>query len=449
MKNILRLSGLLLVFAVCTGMGGNTGIPTSGAGSGTVTSVSGALGLTVTNPTTTPAVSLPTGTAAQVMLMNAGATAWVAVTMSGDATIGSTGVVAVNSVQSGATGTSPAAGDSSTKLSTTAFVANAVAALNPALSALYATTTVLPFTPAYLNGAAGVGATLISTSFGALTVDGITAAVGDYVLVKNQAAPAQQGLYTVTATGGGAAFYTLTRALDYDTASDILIGTVIAVGTGTTNGGTSWRQTTAVATVGTDAISYAQFTYPLAKTLNTLTAPDAGTRTATSGRYFKGDGTNWNTSSGSASGTGACGASTWASTLNSDAAPTCTQPNYTDIAGTQPVDLLFGISGTPTASQILPSACTRTLTFPADFTAANGAATSVASCGTNPSETDDYLVKVAGTQIGDVSLSTSCVATLTTVSHVAKTCTATQRIEVDAPATVSGANIAIVISGTR
>src|SRR5216683_457878 len=115
----------------------------------------------------------------------------------------------------------------------------------------------------------------------------------------------------------------------------------------------------------------------------------------------------------------------------------------TGVTTNPPADLLFSVSGTPTASQIFPGACTRTLTFPADFTAANGAATSVASCGTNPSETDDYLVKVAGTQIGDVSLSTSCVATLTTVSHVAKTCTATQRIEVDAPATVSGANIAI------
>jgi hypothetical protein len=50
-----------------------------------------------------------------------------------------------------------------------------------------------------------------------------------------------------------------------------------------------------------------------------------------SGRYLKGNGTGFVTSSGSASGTGACGSHTWASTLNSDAAPSCTQPTYTDL----------------------------------------------------------------------------------------------------------------------
>jgi hypothetical protein len=33
------------------------------------------------------------------------------------------------------------------------------------------------------------------------------------------------------------------------------------------------------------------------------------------------------------SGTGACGANTWASTLNDNAAPTCTQPAFTNISG--------------------------------------------------------------------------------------------------------------------
>jgi hypothetical protein len=39
-------------------------------------------------------------------------------------------------------------------------------------------------------------------------------------------------------------------------------------------------------------------------------------------------------SSGAASGTGACTAHNWTSTLNADAAPTCTQPAFTDISGT-------------------------------------------------------------------------------------------------------------------
>ena len=48
--------------------------------------------------------------------------------------------------------------------------------------------------------------------------------------------------------------------------------------------------------------------------------------TATSGRYLKGDGSVWGTSTGAASGTGACGAGDFVSTLNADAAPTCTTP---------------------------------------------------------------------------------------------------------------------------
>ena len=55
--------------------------------------------------------------------------------------------------------------------------------------------------------------------------------------------------------------------------------------------------------------------------------------TATSGRYLKGDGTDFVTSNGSASGTGACGARTAATTLNSDAIQTCTE--FVDIASTQ------------------------------------------------------------------------------------------------------------------
>ena len=55
---------------------------------------------------------------------------------------------------------------------------------------------------------------------------------------------------------------------------------------------------------------------------------------ATSGRYLKGDGTNFVQSSGAASGTGACAANQWASTLNADSAPTCTQPAFSNLSGT-------------------------------------------------------------------------------------------------------------------
>jgi len=136
-----------------------------------------------------------------------------------------------------------------------------------------------------------------------------------------------------------------------------------------------------------------------------------------------------------------------------DAAPAISGANFTSSTipktalafSTQPYEIHLGITGTPTASQAYPDTCAQSVNFPANFTTP----TSVVSCGSNPAETDDYIVKVAGTQIGDISISTSCVATLNTVSHTTQGCTAAQRIELDAPATVSGSNISIVIVGTR
>lgn len=54
---------------------------------------------------------------------------------------------------------------------------------------------------------------------------------------------------------------------------------------------------------------------------------------ATSGRYLKGDGTNFIVSTGSASGVGACPANQWANAANSDAAPTCAQPGFSNLSG--------------------------------------------------------------------------------------------------------------------
>src|SRR5258708_3402495 len=60
-------------------------------------------------------------------------------------------------------------------------------------------------TATYANGALGVGATLTNSGAQvALTLDGVTLAVNDRVLIKNQAAPAQNGIYTVTTVGTGA-----------------------------------------------------------------------------------------------------------------------------------------------------------------------------------------------------------------------------------------------------
>lgn len=106
----------------------------------------------------------------------------------------------------------------------------------------------------YNNGTAGVGATL--TLSNALSVlDGYTLLNGDRVLVKDEAAQANNGIYT-WATGGTV----LTRATDFDTAAEIASGDFTFITYGTLYASTGWVQTTAVTTVGTDPIVWAQFT---------------------------------------------------------------------------------------------------------------------------------------------------------------------------------------------
>ena len=108
-------------------------------------------------------------------------------------------------------------------------------------------------TVTYNNGSAGVGATL--TLSNPLTVlDGYTLQNGDRVLVKNEAAQANNGIYT-WATGGTV----LTRATDFDTAAEIAGGDFTFVTNGTLYDNTGWVQTDEVTTVGTDPIVFVQF----------------------------------------------------------------------------------------------------------------------------------------------------------------------------------------------
>ena len=109
-------------------------------------------------------------------------------------------------------------------------------------------------TVTYNNGTAGVGATL--TLSNALSVlDGYTLLNGDRVLVKNEATQANNGIYT-WATGGTV----LTRATDFDTATEIASGDFTFVTYGTLYASTGWVQTNPVTTVGTDSIVWSQFT---------------------------------------------------------------------------------------------------------------------------------------------------------------------------------------------
>lgn len=123
-----------------------------------------------------------------------------------------------------------------------------------------ATTAALSGSPTYSNGTAGVGATLTRGSNGALgTIDGVTLAVDDRILVKNQATTLQNGVYTITDLGSASTPYILTRTTDSDETAD-LDSQIASPNSGSTNRGRLWGQQTTDPTVGTSAITYVQTT---------------------------------------------------------------------------------------------------------------------------------------------------------------------------------------------
>ncbi len=107
----------------------------------------------------------------------------------------------------------------------------------------------------YNNGTSGVGATLTVAGGTFGTIDGVTLANGSRVLVKNEAAPANNGIYVRTSTT------VLTRTSDFDnTPSGEIAGAFTFIQGGTINGDTGWVCTTDNPVVmGTTAINFSQF----------------------------------------------------------------------------------------------------------------------------------------------------------------------------------------------
>lgn len=83
------------------------------------------------------------------------------------------------------------------------------------------------------------------------TIDGITLATGDRILIKNQSTAAENGIYTVNASGAP------TRATDADTTAELRNATVW-VQVGTANADTAWTQTAEVTTINTTGVVFAQ-----------------------------------------------------------------------------------------------------------------------------------------------------------------------------------------------
>lgn len=113
-------------------------------------------------------------------------------------------------------------------------------------------------TATYDNGTSGVSATLVNAgALAALTIDGISVAAGNRVLVKNQGSALQNGVYVVTAVGDASTAWRLTRSLDFDEPNEIVAGKLFTIGEGTTNGKTQWLVTTTGAvTIGVTNITF-------------------------------------------------------------------------------------------------------------------------------------------------------------------------------------------------
>lgn len=153
--------------------------------------------------------------------------------------------------------------DSDTRVASQAalvqFVSAVAAGLTPKLPVRLASAAALP-TGSYSNGTAGVGATFTVTATGTLTVDGVLTALNNRILVKDQSDATQNGVYKVTTAGAVGVQAVLTRDTDSDTGS-ALLAALYSVTAGSANTGTFWNVVNPAAPViGTDLITFAQFT---------------------------------------------------------------------------------------------------------------------------------------------------------------------------------------------
>ena len=152
-------------------------------------------------------------------------------------------------------GTPTQATDASTK----AYVDSVKQALDIKDSCRVATEAAISGT--YDNGTGGVGATLTYGSNGAISVDGQALILNDRVLVKNQSTGTQNGVYFVSTVGSGSAAAVLTRALDADSSADVTGGLFTFIEEGSTNADAGFvlSNVTGSATLGTDTLTFTQF----------------------------------------------------------------------------------------------------------------------------------------------------------------------------------------------
>lgn len=171
------------------------------------------------------------------------------------------------------TAPTPTAGDNDTSIATTAFVTTAVAPKANSASPTFTGTVTVPLNPTNATDAASKGyvdgaiqgldakasvraasAYLVGnlTLSGLQTVDGVSLAAGNRVLVAYQTNGAQNGIYVVSSGAW-------TRATDMDTWAEVP-GAFVFVEEGTNYGDTGWiSAANQSGTLGTTAIDWLQF----------------------------------------------------------------------------------------------------------------------------------------------------------------------------------------------
>lgn len=193
---------------------------------------------------TTDAYGRVTASSAVVAGDITGALTYTPVNKAGDTGVGAISFASAASITLSGGGTVtglPTTPSGSTDAASKAYVDSIATGMTPKASVRVATT------------AAG---TLASSFENGDTVDGVTLATNDRILIKNQAAPAENGIYTVNASGAP------TRATDFDAWVEIPSAFTF-VQEGTANADTAWVCiSNAGGTLNTTAITFTQFAGP-------------------------------------------------------------------------------------------------------------------------------------------------------------------------------------------
>lgn len=287
----------------------------------------------------------------------------------------------------------------------------------------WATVAVLAGTPTYSNGASGVGATLTEVGSGALSVDSNSPAANDRVLVKNQAAPAQNGIYVVTATGSGIASYILTRAGDYNTPTQITPGINTYVISGTANNDTTWAVGfTPPLVIGTNSLTYTESAAtPGLTAYNAFTNPTLTSFATTSGMVINNASSTFVGSVTITGGATTTNATTTSLAITGTAASNCNGTNALTTSSTGIVQCTAQPQGTVTAVSIVTAngfagssggGATPALTLTTTITGllkGNGTAISAAAL-------TDFPTQAANTVIGNLTGATAVPTAFSTTS---------------------------------